>query len=72
MLLQPTQIIYILKSQPLQIEKLITERLILIPFTISICNNLINNDFSDLAKMGLQKGKSWPDNDVMENATQDN
>lgn len=52
--------------QTLQIEKLITERLILIPFTIQICENLINANFSDLGKMKLKKGKGWPDQDVME------
>jgi ribosomal-protein-alanine N-acetyltransferase len=55
-----------LKTQTLQIDRLITERLILIPFTIQICKNLINDDFSDLFKMGITKGKSWPDNDVIE------
>ncbi len=49
-----------------QVNPLITERLILIPFTIQICNNLINNDFSDLLEMGLKKGRSWPDADVIE------
>ncbi len=43
-----------------------TQRLTLIPYTIQICQNLLNNDFSDLSKMGLQKGKSWPDQDVIE------
>lgn len=38
----------------------------LIPYTIQICQNLLNNDFSDLAKMGLERGKSWPDQDVIE------
>jgi [ribosomal protein S5]-alanine N-acetyltransferase len=52
--------------QVLQIDRLITERLILIPFTKQICNNIINDDFSDLFKMGFKKGKSWPDNDVIE------
>ncbi|MES2811257.1 MAG: GNAT family N-acetyltransferase [Bacteroidota bacterium] len=55
-----------MKIQPLQIDKLITERLLLVPFTIQICKNIINNDFSDLNKMGLKKGKSWPDHDVIE------
>ena len=55
-----------LKIQTLPIEKLITERLILIPFTMQICKNLINDDFSDLSKLGFKKGKSWPDNDVIE------
>ena len=49
-----------------QIDRIITERLILIPFTIQICKNLINDDFSDLLKMGIKQGKSWPDNDVIE------
>ncbi len=46
-----------------------TERLILIPFTTQICNNFINDDFSDLIKLGLKKGKGWPDNDVIETLT---
>ena len=55
-----------MKVQTLQIDRLITERLILIPFTIQICKNLINDDFSDLSKMDLKKGKTWSDNDVIE------
>lgn len=55
-----------MKIPILQIEKLQTERLQLIPFTKQICKNLMNNDFSDLYNMGLIKGKSWPDNDVLE------
>ena len=55
-----------MKAQILQIEKLQTERLLLIPFTTQICKNLINDDFSDLYNMGLIKGKSWPDDDVLE------
>lgn len=55
-----------MKTQTLQINRLTTERLILIPFTIQICNNLINDNFVDLIKMGFKKGISWPDNDVME------
>lgn len=52
--------------QILQIDQLKTERLLLIPFTIQICKNLILNDFSDLDSLGLKKGKSWPDTDVLE------
>ena len=55
-----------MKIQTLQINELQTERLILIPFTIEICKNLMNNDFSDLHKLDLKKGKSWPDDDVIE------
>ncbi|WP_228414556.1 GNAT family N-acetyltransferase [Chryseobacterium sp. SNU WT5] len=50
----------------LAIDQLVTERLILIPFTTRICENILKNDFSDLAISGLQKGKGWPDDDVME------
>jgi ribosomal-protein-alanine N-acetyltransferase len=55
-----------LKVQTLQIDQLQTERLLLIPFTTQICKNLINDDFSDLYVIGLKKGKSWPDDDVLE------
>ncbi len=55
-----------LKTQTLPIDKLETERLLLIPFTIEICRHLMNNDFSDLYKMGFKKGISWPDSDVIE------
>lgn len=55
-----------MKTPPLQIDRLTTERLILIPFTVQICTNLLNDNFSDLLAMGLKKGKSWPDNDVIE------
>ncbi len=55
-----------IKAQTLQIDRLVTERLILIPFTIQICKNIINDDFGDIYKMGFKKGKSWPDIDVLE------
>ncbi|GGG45996.1 GNAT family N-acetyltransferase [Bizionia arctica] len=55
-----------MKPQTLQIASLITDRLILIPFTIQICDNLLKADFSDLDKLNLIKGKSWPDQDVLE------
>ncbi|KIX21874.1 hypothetical protein SY27_04105 [Flavobacterium sp. 316] len=55
-----------MKIQTLQIDKLTTERLILIPYTIQICKNIINKNFSNLFNMGLKRGKSWPDNDVIE------
>ena len=52
--------------QKLKIEKLTTDRLILIPYTIKICRNILKNDFSDLYKLNLLKGKSWPDEDALE------
>lgn len=55
-----------MKTQTLQIEQLETERLILIPFTTAMCRRFMVDDFSDLTKRGFKKGKSWPDDDVME------
>ncbi len=55
-----------MKAQTLQINKLKTERLLLIPFTIQFCEHVMKGDFSILDKMNLRKGKSWPDNDVIE------
>ncbi|MBK8522376.1 MAG: GNAT family N-acetyltransferase [Chitinophagaceae bacterium] len=50
----------------LEIDKLVTDRLILIPFTTQICKNVLDNDFSDLITLNLKKGKSWPDADVLD------
>ncbi len=55
-----------MKLQKLAIDRLQSERLILIPFTIEICRNILKNNFSDLHKLDLIKGKSWPDEDVLE------
>lgn len=55
-----------MKLQPLEIESLKTERLTLVPFTKKICEDILNSDFNDLIKLGFKKGKSWPDNDVIE------
>ena len=50
----------------LEIDKLVTERLLLIPFTTEICRNLLNDDYRDLDILSLKKGISWPDDDVIE------
>ncbi|SHL55303.1 ribosomal-protein-alanine N-acetyltransferase [Chryseobacterium carnipullorum] len=55
-----------MKAPKLTIERLTTERLILIPFTTKICRDILKDDFSDLAAMGLKKGKGWPYSDVIE------
>lgn len=55
-----------MKVKCLEIDKLITERLILVPFTIQVCKNVLNGDYSDLESRNFKKGKSWPDNDVIE------
>ncbi|OWP75309.1 GNAT family N-acetyltransferase [Flavobacterium oreochromis] len=55
-----------MKVEKLEIDKLITERLILIPFTIEICRNILNKDYKDLEVLNLKRGKSWPDTDVLD------
>ncbi|WP_400263071.1 GNAT family N-acetyltransferase [Sphingobacterium sp. SG20118] len=55
-----------MKPATLQIVKLQTERLTLIPFTTEICTHILNEEFKFLDKLGLKKGRSWPDIDVIE------
>lgn len=55
-----------MKVKKLEIDNIITERLMLIPFTIDICRNILNNDYRDLEVLNLKKGKSWPDADVLD------
>jgi len=55
-----------MKVKKLEIDNLITERLILIPYTIDLCRNILNSDYSDLEVLNLKKGKSWPDADVLD------
>ena len=55
-----------MKVEKLEIDKLITERLILIPYTKKLCINILKGDYRDLEVLNLTKGKSWPDEDVMD------
>jgi ribosomal-protein-alanine N-acetyltransferase len=55
-----------MKVKRLAIDSLITKRLIVIPFTIDICRNILNNDYRDLAALNFKKGRSWPDADVLD------
>ncbi len=55
-----------MKVEKLAIDKLITERLILLPFTIDLCRNILKNDYKDLDVLNLKKGISWPDADVLD------
>jgi hypothetical protein len=45
-----------MKINTIEIEQLVTKNLILKPFT-PFCQNILNNDFSDLEKWNYQKGK---------------
>jgi ribosomal-protein-alanine N-acetyltransferase len=64
--LKNNEIDRIMKVKKLEIDKLITERLILIPYTIDLCRNILNNDYRDLEVLNLKQGKSWPDADVLD------
>lgn len=55
-----------MKPNQLEIDKLSTERLILIPYTIQICRSILKSDYTDLEALNLKKGISWPDHDVLD------
>ncbi len=55
-----------LKTAELKIQQLETERLILFPYTIEICENILLKNYDVLFNKGFIKGKSWPDEDVMD------
>ncbi|KFC19564.1 GNAT family N-acetyltransferase [Chryseobacterium sp. FH1] len=55
-----------MKANKLKIDRLVTERLILIPYTIDLCRNILNSDYRDLEILNLKKGKNWPDADVLD------
>ena len=50
----------------LQLEKLSSERLTLIPLTKELCRNILNEDFVDLERLKLVRGVNWPDSDTLE------
>lgn len=47
-------------------KKIITARLYLIPFTRSICEKVLNKDFTSLAALGINPGDGWPDADMLD------
>ncbi|GEM50381.1 GNAT family N-acetyltransferase [Empedobacter brevis] len=55
-----------MKIKEITINELETERLILVPFTIDICENMLYNDFNMLYEKGFVKSKDWPDKDMMD------
>lgn len=42
-----------------------TQRLLLIPFTTSICNAILNDDFNVLTNYGLNAGNGYPDDETL-------
>ncbi|RZL29900.1 MAG: N-acetyltransferase, partial [Pedobacter sp.] len=55
-----------MKVKKTKTDNLVTERLLLIPFTIDICTNVLNSNYKDLEVLNLRKGKNWPDADVLD------
>ena len=45
---------------------IVTDRLILIPFTTEICKEILENKFNILENIGLKNGKNWPDKDFLD------
>ncbi len=50
----------IMHLESLQVTELCSERLILMPFTISICENILQNNYTELEQLNLVRGKGWP------------
>jgi ribosomal-protein-alanine N-acetyltransferase len=50
----------------MQFKKIVTERHYLIPFTLCICTEVLNNDFTSLRNMNINPGEAWPDEDMLE------
>ncbi|MGL5274547.1 GNAT family N-acetyltransferase [Myroides sp.] len=47
-------------------KKIITNRLYLIPITVELCEELLNNNINILAQYGLEPSLGWPDTDMVE------
>lgn len=50
----------------MKIKKITTERLYLIPFTIPIAQEVLNQKYTILSDMGLNLSQGWPDEDMLE------
>lgn len=48
------------------LKKIITDRLYLIPFTIEICEELLQGNTAILSQYGLKPSIDWPDEDMLE------
>ncbi|MDI6045892.1 GNAT family N-acetyltransferase [Flavobacterium yafengii] len=47
-------------------ENIITDRLLLIPFTKEIANIILSGDFTKLIEMGFHLGKGYPDEETLD------
>lgn len=55
-----------MKAAYTQLHKLVTPRLSLYPYSLKICEEISQNNFASIKKLGLKKGLNWPDADVLE------
>ncbi len=46
--------------------KIITKNLLLLPFTVSLCEAFLMKNYSDLDLLRIRRGDGWPDADVIE------
>ena len=46
--------------------EILTERLILLPFTIEICEEVLSGSTSFLADLGFTAGYGWPDFETLD------
>lgn len=44
-------------------KTIFSDRLLLFPFTMEICADILNENYHILERMGLQKGRNWPDSE---------
>lgn len=50
----------------MQLKRITTSRLYLIPFTIDICEKVLNHNYTVLTNMGIALGAGWPDEDTLD------
>lgn len=50
----------------MNIRNIETSRLILIPITLEICEDLLENSYNEIEKIGIKAYKNWPTEDTMD------
>ncbi|OWK72999.1 hypothetical protein CBW16_12200 [Flavobacteriaceae bacterium JJC] len=58
--------LYFLKNKKQLPLVIFSNRLILLPFTLEICEEILNGNFDITYSIGLKKGRNWPDSDILE------
>ncbi len=50
----------------MSIERIVSDRLLLVPFTLDIASNILEGNIGVLESLGLKTDKNWPDNESLE------